>query len=182
MLLLASLLLTPSQAKPLGWLLNGASKVELDTATDLTLYRGPETQHLPAVAVKVPVPDQEELRSTLAVVDLAGGWSTMTLEAANGRDALSLVERHAPDVALVFTDVMMPLMDGAALNAELASRYPYIPVIAASGLDVPVDPTRWGSARPARILSKPFTSDALLQAIARVVYRDDVESPPSSAS
>jgi len=83
MLLLASLLLTPSQAKPLGWLLNGASKVELDTATDLTLYRGPETQHLPAVAVKVPVPDQEELRSTLAVVDLAGGWSTMTLEAAN---------------------------------------------------------------------------------------------------
>ncbi|MGY6497212.1 MAG: hybrid sensor histidine kinase/response regulator, partial [Microcella sp.] len=126
------------------------------------------------------VDDEQAVRSSVRAMLEAHGF--MTLEAANGRDALSLVERHAPDVALVFTDVMMPLMDGAALNAELASRYPYIPVIAASGLDVPVDPTRWGSARPARILSKPFTSDALLQAIARVVYRDDVESPPSSAS
>jgi len=83
MLLLSSLLLTAPHAKPLGWLHSGASKIELDGSTDLTLYRGPETQHLPAVVVKVPVTDQEALRGTLAVIDLAGGWSTLTLEAAN---------------------------------------------------------------------------------------------------
>ncbi len=84
MLLLPSLLLAaPAHAKPLGWLLDGADRVDLATTTDLVLYRGPETRYLPAVAVKVPVPEQEALRSTLAVVDLANGWSTLTLEAAN---------------------------------------------------------------------------------------------------
>ncbi len=126
------------------------------------------------------VDDEAAVRSAVRAMLRAHGFES--IEAANGREALTLVDRHADDIALVFTDVMMPEMDGAALNAELASRFPHIPVIAASGLDVPVDPTRWGSARPARILSKPFTTEALLGAIARVIGADRSESPPSSAS
>lgn len=41
-------------------------------------------------------------------------------EAANGRDAISLVERLAPQVAVL--DLDMPLMDGLAATKELVSR------------------------------------------------------------
>jgi len=41
-------------------------------------------------------------------------------EAVNGRDALALVERFAPHVALL--DLDMPLMDGLAATRELVAR------------------------------------------------------------
>lgn len=125
------------------------------------------------------VDDEAMVRASVRETLRAHGFTTM--EAANGRDALTLIERHASEIALVFTDVMMPVMDGAALNAAVTARYPHIPVIAASGLDAPVDPTRWGSSRPARLLSKPFTMEALLQAITRVLPRHRPETAPSSA-
>lgn len=131
------------------------------------------------------VDDEQAVRASVQASLQAQGFAT--LEAANGRDALAIVERHSDAIALVFTDVMMPLMDGPSLNAHMAERFPHIPVIAASGLDAPVDPARWGASRPARILSKPFTTDALLYAVTRVIGdghigAERVESPPSSAS
>jgi two-component system, NarL family, response regulator NreC len=42
-------------------------------------------------------------------------------EASNGRDALQLVERLAPDVAVI--DLDMPQMDGAAVTKELVATH-----------------------------------------------------------
>lgn len=62
------------------------------------------------------------------VVDVLGyGF----LEAANGVEALEVVARNAPDLALVIVDVNMPEMDGFELLDSLKAdeRYRHIPVM-----------------------------------------------------
>lgn len=51
--------------------------------------------------------------------------------ARNGKTALEIVEKRQPDV--VFSDVMMPLMDGISLVSELKERYPDILSVIVSG-------------------------------------------------
>ena len=51
-------------------------------------------------------------------------------EAANGEDALDLVERLRP--ALVIMDINMPKMTGIEATAQLTRTYPEIPVIGLS--------------------------------------------------
>ncbi|HET8956931.1 MAG TPA: PAS domain-containing protein, partial [Microcella sp.] len=58
-----------------------------------------------------------------------------TLRATNGRDALDVMTATQGVVDLVLTDMMMPVMDGAALSAHLEEHHPELPVIAASGLN-----------------------------------------------
>lgn len=48
-------------------------------------------------------------------------------EAVDGRDALSKIELHLPD--LVVTDMMMPIMNGLELVSEVKEQYPLIPLI-----------------------------------------------------
>src|SRR6516165_3272825 len=48
-------------------------------------------------------------------------------EAVDGRDALSKLELHVPD--LVVTDMMMPNMNGLELVSEVKEQYPLIPII-----------------------------------------------------
>lgn len=52
-------------------------------------------------------------------------------EAADGCEALTMVEREAPD--LILTDLCMPNMNGLALITALAGHYPDTPVIVVSG-------------------------------------------------
>ena len=47
--------------------------------------------------------------------------------AANGREALSAIARHSPDVLV--TDIEMPEMTGLTLAAEVHERYPRVRVI-----------------------------------------------------
>ena len=53
---------------------------------------------------------------------------TVVAEAADGREALRLAERSAPDVALI--DVSMPGWDGPTLAQELTRRCPQVRLIA----------------------------------------------------
>ncbi|MDG0811526.1 response regulator [Cohnella rhizosphaerae] len=54
-------------------------------------------------------------------------------EAANGAEALALIERERPD--LIVSDLRMPVMDGLQLSSELARRYPGIKMIVLSNYD-----------------------------------------------
>jgi CheY-like chemotaxis protein/anti-sigma regulatory factor (Ser/Thr protein kinase) len=53
------------------------------------------------------------------------GWSAAW--AADGREALTVIERQLPDVIL--TDLRMPGMDGLALVEEVKRKYPSVPVL-----------------------------------------------------
>ena len=66
------------------------------------------------------------LLSTRPDIDVAG-------EAANGEEAVALVEALAPDVVLM--DLQMPVMDGIQAIARLRERAPDVPVLALTTFD-----------------------------------------------
>ena len=88
--------------------------------------------------------------------------------AANGRQGLErLAEAPRPD--LVLLDMMMPVMSGPAMLAAMAADpgLAGIPVIVLSSL--PEEAVRARAQGVAAILRKPYTVDAVLGAIARVL-------------
>lgn len=112
---------------------------------------------------------------TVLVVDDEAGIRTVTrrtleaygyrvLVATNGREAIELIERGDEAVDLVLTDMMMPVMDGAATSAYLEEHHPRIPIIAASGLNSGGDTSAVGMGI-ARFIGKPYTTAALLTSV-----------------
>jgi PAS domain S-box-containing protein len=91
---------------------------------------------------------------------LAEDLGHTVLKAASGSEALKLFP-HQPTVDLVITDQVMPGMTGLQLAEQLRALQPELPIIIATGyaeLPAVLDPKL-------RRLSKPFTQDALLEAI-----------------
>jgi DNA-binding NarL/FixJ family response regulator len=96
------------------------------------------------------------LLSTRAEVDVVG-------EAANGEEALSLVQSFAPDVVLM--DLRMPLVDGIQATALIRERWPDVPVLALTTFDD--DASLFGALRAGATgyLLKDVSSDTLVSAI-----------------
>jgi DNA-binding NarL/FixJ family response regulator len=84
-------------------------------------------------------------------------------EAANGEDAVALVERLQPDVVLM--DLQMPVMDGIQATARIRDRWPTIPVLALTTFDD--DRNLFGALRAgaAGYLLKDVSSETLTTAI-----------------
>lgn len=59
------------------------------------------------------------------------GSSFDTLEAANGRECMALLEQHGTQISVVLLDIIMPLMDGFAVLKEMSEKHllDEIPVI-----------------------------------------------------
>ena len=146
--------------------------------------------HLVAALDDVVKPDHSELRvgpelptgngETILVVDdeeairqltcqTLESYGYRTLGASNGAEALVVLERSDPAVNLVLTDMMMPVMDGAALAAKLAKSHPDIPIIATSGLNANGGVARASLSGVKHFLSKPFTTETLVQLVAESV-------------
>ncbi len=71
--------------------------------------------------------DQRVVREGLATIIGAIDEVEVVALAANGAEAVALVEAHAPDVVVM--DLRMPEMDGAEATAEIRSRYPATQVV-----------------------------------------------------
>ena len=91
------------------------------------------------------------------------------VEAKNGEEALRLWEESESAIDVVLTDVVMPLMGGAALVKALRSRRPDLRVVFMSGYTQ-------GALEPAavdetctRFLPKPFTADQLVRTLRELV-------------
>jgi DNA-binding NarL/FixJ family response regulator len=84
-------------------------------------------------------------------------------EAANGEDAVALVERLQPDVVLM--DLQMPVLDGIQATARIRDRWPTIPVLALTTFDD--DRNLFGALRAgaAGYLLKDVSSETLTTAI-----------------
>jgi two-component system, chemotaxis family, chemotaxis protein CheY len=106
------------------------------------------------------VDDDEDYRHTCCEVLALTGYRTAA--AANGKEALARL-RSAPDVDLILLDLMMPVMNGWELQAELARdpQLSAIPVIVVTAGDTAADP---GAAA---CLSKVAELPELLEAVRR---------------
>lgn len=113
------------------------------------------------------VDDDETIRLIASRTLENYGYRTTTAE--NGRVAIDIVESDDSDIALVLTDMMMPVMDGAATTAYLEEHHPEIPVIAASGLTSPGGASRTAGMGIAAFLPKPYTTSLLLTTLREVL-------------
>ncbi|MEH3147035.1 MAG: response regulator [Methylobacterium frigidaeris] len=99
-----------------------------------------------------------------ASADAVAELGYRTLTAADGAAALAAMEREE-DIAILFTDMVMPGLDGIALAAEARRRQPDLKVVYATGH--PRDEGADGTAPAPEdvILRKPFTIEALAEAL-----------------
>ena len=98
------------------------------------------------------VDDEPRLRQVIAHLMRSDGYET--LEAANGEEAVALLERNP--VTLVMSDVRMPRMDGIELLRQVRGRWPDTAVVmitAIADVDVAVSCLSIGAMD---YLTKPF--------------------------
>jgi CheY-like chemotaxis protein len=80
------------------------------------------------------------------------------------------------EIALVITDMMMPLMDGPATIQALRRINPGIKIIAASGLHPDSRAAKATGVAVNHFLMKPYTAGSLLKTV-RAILDGQSESP-----
>lgn len=119
-----------------------------------------------SMGIKVLViDDSNTIRRSAEIFLKQGGHSVLLAE--DGFDALSKVNDHDPD--LIFCDILMPRLDGYQTCAIIKrnARFADVPVIMLSSKDGLFDKARGRMVGSQDYLTKPFTKDQLLQAVAQ---------------
>lgn len=89
---------------------------------------------------------------------LLGDLGFTTQRAANAQEALAILEREHREIDILFSDVIMPGMDGVELARQVRKRWPDLTIVLTSGYShVLADDARHGFA----LLHKPYSVDEL---------------------
>lgn len=117
-------------------------------------------------ALHVLVVEDETVLNTLVCEALREGGFDVT-GVGDAHQAMHYLERHAPRVSLLVTDVRMPgELDGLELGYFVTQLWPHIPILTMSG-DIgdserhPVGP----------FLAKPFAIESLLCSATRLIAK-----------
>jgi PAS domain S-box-containing protein len=112
------------------------------------------------------VEDDEMVRNYMSATLSSGGYTLLT--AADGLEAIALLEGLDRPVDLIVSDVIMPKMGGKELNDWLATNRPEAKVLFISGYvdDEPFREQRF--ERGEAYLQKPFTPEALLRTVRKM--------------
>jgi CheY-like chemotaxis protein len=127
----------------------------------------------------VIVDDNTDIRELSAAILQMAGHEVR--EARDGREGLSLVAEHAPDVALV--DVEMPVLTGSEMTYGLFLRNrgdETIPIVLLSGV-VGLSEVADFVGTP-YFLTKPYSPDALLQMVDRALQEHVSPRPRREAA
>lgn len=114
------------------------------------------------------VVDDEDVIRTVTKMTLEQ-FNYRVSTAADGAEAMAVYKKSREEIAIVITDMMMPVMDGPELVSLLVKLDPRVAIITASGLLETNDANRVQSPAVKACLSKPFTADTLLTTLARVL-------------
>jgi len=112
------------------------------------------------------VDDEPAVRRFAARVLREGGFGVH--EAADGAEALELIQEGNIHPAVVVSDIVMPRMNGVQLLESLSMLRPDLPVILMSGYGT-TELAQRGIASPCGVLSKPFPPGALLAEVRRCI-------------
>jgi twitching motility two-component system response regulator PilG len=124
-----------------------------------------DTSANPATKKVLVIDDSNTIRRSAEIFLKQGGYEVVLAE--DGFDALSKVNDHDPDV--IFCDILMPRLDGYQTCAIIKRnpRFTATPVIMLSSKDGLFDKARGRMVGSQDYLTKPFTKDQLLQAVAQ---------------
>lgn len=114
------------------------------------------------------VDDETAVRRFAARVLERAGYDVF--EAADGAEALDMLQNGASGVGCVVSDVVMPRMNGVQLMQVLSETRPDLPVLLMSGYATAalID---LGIAVPCGVISKPFPGDRLLEEVQRCLRK-----------
>jgi len=111
------------------------------------------------------IDDSNTIRRSAEIFLKQGGYGVLLAE--DGFDALAKVNDHDPD--LIFCDILMPRLDGYQTCAIIKRnpRFAQTPVIMLSSKDGVFDKARGRMVGSEDYLTKPFTKEQLLRAVAQ---------------
>ena len=115
------------------------------------------------------IDDSNTIRRSAEIFLKQGGHEVLLAE--DGFDALAKIADHQPEV--IFCDIMMPRLDGYQTCALIKKnqRFRNTPLIMLSSKDGLFDRARGRMVGSDQYLTKPFTKDSLLQAVATFAPR-----------
>ncbi len=138
-----------------------------------------EAQKLVAREISVPrgqgetvlvVDDEASILTITSQTLRAFGYQVLT--ATDGAEAVAAYAEHREVIAVVLTDMSMPIMDGAAVIRALTKINPAIKIIAASGLKANGEVAKVSGTAVKHFLTKPYTAGTLLKVMRTTL--DDV--------
>jgi len=113
------------------------------------------------------VDDEPDVLLTLRMILESEGFDPSL--AADGETALRRIDDEQPD--LVVLDIMMPVLDGWFVLAELAGRAKRRGVVWCSATSIEVDRARAMELSADEYVTKPFEPDDLVDTIRNVLAR-----------
>jgi CheY-like chemotaxis protein len=125
-------------------------------------YDQPATTRLTVLVAE----DEAAVRKFVRTVLTARGYSV--LDAGDGAEALRLCCQH-PEIDLLVTDIVMPVMDGRELARSAAALRPNLRVLFMSGYNSNAVLHRDVPLSEAPFLQKPFTPGVLAEKVRAVL-------------
>jgi PAS domain S-box-containing protein len=114
------------------------------------------------------VVDDEASILTIASQTLQGfGYRALT--ATDGADAIAIYAQNRNEIAVVITDMSMPVLDGPATIHALLRINPEIKIIAMSGLNANGSFVKQVDARVKHFIVKPYSAGFLLKLLRKVL-------------
>jgi len=111
------------------------------------------------------VDDERAILDIISQTLTAFGYEVFTAE--DGAQAIDLFVRHRSRIALVLTDMAMPIIDGATLIGALRRIDPDVRIIAISG--GPAEAAKVERSGISHFLAKPLTAETLLRSVSAVL-------------
>jgi PAS domain S-box-containing protein len=121
----------------------------------------------PASGTVLVVEDEAGVRHALERILTQNGYTAVT--AANGAEALELFAARRQDIDLLITDLVMPAMGGRELARQCCALRDTLKVIYLSGYTRDSLLSQQTFEEGTEFIEKPFTRDAILERIARVL-------------
>ena len=113
------------------------------------------------------VDDEEAIRTTTQQTLEALDYRTLV--AADGMEAVALYSEHNADIAVVLTDMMMPIMDGPATIQMLQRINPHVRIIASSGVSHLGGPAKVAEMGVKHFLPKPYNAQTVMTTLSLVL-------------
>jgi PAS domain S-box-containing protein len=113
------------------------------------------------------VDDEKPVRETAQAMLETFGYKVLL--ANDGAQALAIYSENQADIAVVLTDIVMPVMNGEATVRALRHLNPKVKIIASSGLKSEADQKAIRELGVRHFIGKPFTAGAILQKLHEVI-------------
>ncbi len=145
----------------------GSSRDTHDKIFD-SYFAIPEASNVSAKVVALPrgngemvlvVDDEASILTITSQTLQAFGYRVLT--AKDGADAVAIYAQHRNDIAVVLTDMMMPVMDGLAMMKILKRINPTVKIVGSSGLHANSRVAKEGGIN--HFLPKPYSPEILLK-------------------